>query len=50
LHNNLADLLHQAGDDEQTMGHLKQAVALFVEIGEPGALPTNAEIWKLAEW
>ncbi|MBI3959627.1 MAG: AAA family ATPase [Chloroflexi bacterium] len=50
LHNNLADLLHRAGDDEQAMGHLKQAVAIFAEIGEPGALPTNAEIWKLVEW
>jgi len=50
LHNNLADLLHRAGDDEDKMAQLKQAVALFAEIGEPGALPTNAEIWKLAEW
>ena len=50
LHNNLADLLHQAGDDEGSMAHLKEAVALFAEIGEPGSLPTNAEIWKLAEW
>ncbi|RLT39027.1 MAG: hypothetical protein DWI57_10965 [Chloroflexi bacterium] len=50
LRNNLADLLHRAGEDEQAMAHLKQAVALFAEIGEPGSLPTNAEIWKLAEW
>ena len=50
LRNNLADLLHRAGEDEQSMAHLKQAVALFAEIGEPGSLPTNAEIWKLAEW
>lgn len=50
LHNNLADLLHRAGDDEAAMAHLKQAVAIFAEIGEPGALPTNPEIWKLAEW
>ncbi|MCC9074651.1 AAA family ATPase [Litorilinea aerophila] len=50
IQNNLADLLHRAGDDEQAMAHLKQAVILFAEIGEPGALPTNPEIWKLAEW
>jgi predicted ATPase/DNA-binding SARP family transcriptional activator len=50
LHNNLADLLHRVGEEESSMAHLKQAVALFAEIGEPGSLPTNAEIWKLAEW
>jgi len=50
LHNNLADLLHRVGDEESSMAHLKQAVAIFAEIGEPGSLPTNAEIWKLAEW
>lgn len=50
LHNNLADLLHRAGNNEESMAHLKQAVTIFAEIGEPGTLPTNAEIWKLAEW
>lgn len=38
------------GEEEEAMAQLKQAVALFAEIGEPGALPTNPEIWKLAEW
>ena len=50
LHNNLADLLHRVGKEESSMAHLKKAVSLFAEIGEPGRLPTNAEIWKLAEW
>jgi predicted ATPase/DNA-binding SARP family transcriptional activator len=49
LHNNLADLLHHAGQTESAMEHLKQAVAIFAEIGEdPGAL--QPEIWKLVEW
>jgi hypothetical protein len=30
------------------MDHLKQAVALFAEIGEPGTL--EPEIWKLVSW
>ncbi len=49
LHNNLANLLHQAGQSEQAMEHLKQAVAIFADIGEEtGAL--QPEIWKLVEW
>jgi len=50
LRNNLADLMRQAGEEAQSMAHLKQAVAISAEIGEPGVLPTNPEIWKLAEW
>ena len=48
LHNNLADLLHLAGDRDEAMTHLKQAVAIFAEIGEPGTL--EPEIWKLVAW
>ncbi|MEN9938266.1 MAG: hypothetical protein RLZZ387_4845 [Chloroflexota bacterium] len=49
LHNNLADLLHAAGRSAEAMGHLKQAVAVFAEIGvEAGAV--RPEIWRLAEW
>jgi len=48
LHNNLADLLHAAGRQEESMAHLKQAVEIFAEIGEEGEL--QPEIWKLAEW
>jgi hypothetical protein len=48
LHNNLADLLHVVGRQEEPMGHLKRAVGIFAEIGEEGEL--QPEIWKLAEW
>ncbi len=49
LHNNLADLLHQAGQSDQAMEHLKQAVAIFAEIGEEAGT-LQPEIWKLVEW
>jgi tetratricopeptide (TPR) repeat protein len=49
LHNNLADLLYASGRSEEAMEHLKQAVAIYSEIGvEAGAV--QPEIWKLAEW
>ena len=49
LHNNLADLLHEDGQSEEAMTHLKLAVTIFAEIGvESGSL--QPEIWKLAEW
>ncbi|MBI1258368.1 MAG: AAA family ATPase [Chloroflexi bacterium] len=49
LHNNLADLYHQIGQNADTMAHLKQAVALFAEIG--ATIQThNPEIWRLSEW
>ncbi len=49
LHNNLADLLHRAGQPDAAMAHLKQAVAIYAEIGvEAGAI--QPEIWKLVEW
>ena len=48
LHNNLADLLRATGRNDEAMVHLKQAVALFADIGEPDA--PAPEIWKLAAW
>jgi len=48
LHNNLADLLHAAGRSEEAMKHLKQAVTIFAEVGEPGRL--EPAIWQLVEW
>lgn len=49
LHNNLADLLHAAGHAEVAMDHLKQAVAIFAEIGhEAGTLQPG--IWMLTDW
>jgi DNA-binding SARP family transcriptional activator len=49
LHNNLADLLHAAGQSEAAMAHLKQAVAIYADIGvEAGTV--QPAIWKLTEW
>jgi tetratricopeptide (TPR) repeat protein len=48
LHNNLADLLHAEGRRDEAMTHLKQAVAIFAEVGEPDRL--QPAIWKLVEW
>lgn len=48
LHNNLADLLQAAGRSDDAMVHLKRAVAIFAEIGEPGKM--EPAIWKLVEW
>jgi tetratricopeptide (TPR) repeat protein len=61
LHNNLADLYHSAGLEEQCMAHLKQAVSIFAEVNRAGvedeAAPaseladrSHPEIWKLTEW
>ncbi|HZD38002.1 MAG TPA: tetratricopeptide repeat protein [Actinomycetes bacterium] len=48
LHNNLADLLHADGRHDEAMTHLKQAVAIFAEVGGPDRL--QPAIWKLVEW
>ena len=48
LHNNMADLLRSRGDTEEAMAHLKQAVAIFAEVGEPGVL--TPEVWQLVDW
>ncbi len=48
LHNNLADLLHARGETDESMRHLKTAVALFADVGaedEP-----RPEVWKLVRW
>ena len=49
LENNLADLHHDAGRDDDAMAHLKRAVTIFSEVGadEATRLP---EIWKLVSW
>ncbi|MDX1658320.1 MAG: tetratricopeptide repeat protein [Nitriliruptorales bacterium] len=46
--NNLADLHHLRGDDEDTMTLLKEAVALFADVGRTSL--REPEIWKLTEW
>ena len=49
LRNNLTDLLRaERTQDAGAIDELKQAVAIFAEIGEPGKL--EPEIWKLSEW
>jgi tetratricopeptide (TPR) repeat protein len=48
LRNNLAGLLRAAGRHEEAMLHLKRAVTLFAEIGEPDE--RAPEIWKVAAW
>ena len=49
LENNLADFYHRIGDRERSMVHLKQAVAIFAEIGSKEST-MQPEIWKLVEW
>ncbi len=49
IHNNMADLLHAAGQSEEAMAHLKQAVAIYAEIGVEAGI-WQPEIWKLSEW
>jgi DNA-binding SARP family transcriptional activator/predicted ATPase len=49
LHNNLADLLHAAGRESDSMEHLKLAVAIFAEVGD-GEGGMQPEVWKLVEW
>ncbi|MEX1170739.1 MAG: AAA family ATPase [Chloroflexota bacterium] len=49
LENTLADLFHEAGRRDESMAHLKRAVAIFAEVGgRAGEL--EPEIWKLVEW
>jgi tetratricopeptide (TPR) repeat protein len=49
LHSNMADLLHEIGQPDAAIAHLKKSAAIFAEIGaETGDL--NPEVWKLTEW
>ena len=49
LRDHLAQVLHQAGRPDEAMQELKQAVAIFADIGvEGGSIQT--EIWRLSEW
>ncbi|HLQ48960.1 MAG TPA: tetratricopeptide repeat protein, partial [Candidatus Dormibacteraeota bacterium] len=49
VENHLADMLHEAGRSDDSMVHLKRAVALFAEIGE-GTRDPDPGIWRLAAW
>ena len=48
LHNNLADLLHAAGHEDEAMAHLKTGVEILGEIG--ASEQPRPGIWKLARW
>ena len=49
LLNTLADLYHAVRNETEAMVYLKQAVALFAEIGEEVGRD-QPEIWKMTEW
>ncbi len=49
VENHLADMLHDASRLDDSMDHLKRAVALFAVIGE-GELERDPGIWALAAW
>lgn len=49
VENHLADMLHEAGRSDDSMIHLKRAVALFAEVGD-GPLERDPGIWALAAW
>jgi predicted ATPase len=49
IRNNLADIHHKAGNTEEAMVQLKQAVTIFAEVGL-SADSVEPEIWKLLEW
>lgn len=49
VHNNLADLYHAAGRDGEAIDHLKEAAAIFSEIGSGGD-ELQPEIWMLSQW
>jgi hypothetical protein len=44
----MADLLHQSGQREAALDHLKEAARRFAAV-DPGTLP-KPEIWTLVEW
>ena len=48
LRSNLADALNALGRRAEAMRHLKRAVTIFAEIGEPN--DGEPEVWKLVEW
>ncbi|MGQ0831980.1 MAG: AAA family ATPase [Microthrixaceae bacterium] len=49
LRDQLAEVLHELGRREEAMAQLKQAVAIFADIGSSdGSVLT--EVWRLSEW
>ena len=49
VENHVADMLHEARRPDDSMAHLKRAVALFAEVGDP-VPERDPGIWALAAW
>ena len=49
LHSNLADMLHEAEDEQAAKEHLTRSAALFAEVGVASE-NYEPEIWKLVDW
>ncbi len=49
LRSNLADVLHQAGEEAAAQEQIKQSVTIYAEIGREQE-NWRAEIWQLMEW
>ena len=49
LHSNLADVLHQAGDETAAQHQIRRSVTIYAEIGREQE-NWRAEIWQLIEW
>ncbi len=47
LHDHVADLLHEAGREQEAMAHLKSAAAAFAQVDDARLRP---EVWKLVTW
>jgi tetratricopeptide (TPR) repeat protein len=47
LHDHVADLLHEAGLEQEALGHLRSAAAAFAEVDDAQRRP---EVWKLVTW
>jgi DNA-binding SARP family transcriptional activator/tetratricopeptide (TPR) repeat protein len=47
LHSNLADVLHELGEVEESQSHQRAAVAGFSDVG---ATQWEPEVWTLTEW
>lgn len=49
IHSNLADMLHEDGDEQAAREHLTKSAALFAEVGVASE-SYEPEIWKLIDW
>ncbi len=49
LRSNLADMLHQSGDETAAQEQIRQSVTIYADIGQAHD-SWQAEIWQLMEW